>query len=147
MHRALDETPDTLTIARAITGWRGDSMQTHRADPDLSQRSNNGQGYFAFYHKKPRPRRHAGDVCSASFRGLNFTLPRGQFAFGVVISDDTGRCIWGEAGMTRDDAVSAALDIIKLAAVLVGDGLTEPERQTMREIADMQPAFGRKRAA
>ena len=79
---------------------------------------------------------------SARFRGLDRT----RFAFDVI-ADDTGRCIYGAAKMTRDEAFAAALDILVCAATILDDGLTEAERQKLRDLADAQPMFGARAAA
>jgi hypothetical protein len=79
----------------------------------------------------------------ASVRFAGYTPDNNTpFVFNVGASDEDGNCIHSNAGISRDAAVSAALDVLAMAACLHGQGLNEVERQKLRDLAEAKPWFG-----
>lgn len=65
-----------------------------------------------------------------------------RFKFNVFLFDEDGRLISGTASIIRDAAVSAAMDILAVAALVDAQGLSEGERQKLCELANAKPMAG-----
>jgi hypothetical protein len=86
---------------------------------------------------------NVGTAQWASVRFTGYTDgTKARFMFNVFASDEDGRYIFGTAGIIREAAVSAAMDILAIAALIDGQGLSEGERQKLRELADAKPMAG-----
>jgi len=96
-----------------------------------------------FHMAKAAEQTNVGTAQWASVRFSGYTPgTNARFMFNVFTSDEDGRCIFGTAGIIRDAAVSAAMDILAIAALIDGQGLNEGERQKLRELADAKPMAG-----
>ena len=81
---------------------------------------------------------NVGTAQWASVRFTGYTHgTNARFMFNVFASDEDGRYIFGTAGIIREAAVSAAMDILAIAALIDGQGLSEGERQSFASTVEI----------
>ena len=78
---------------------------------------------------------------SVDFRGYQ-PGAASPFYFDVSLGYGHGRSVYGPARMTRDAAVTAALNILAIAAVMDGKGLSDEEREKLKTLSAREPMFG-----